>query len=143
MATRHLLSKALRLGKESPFAAPLVAGQFGCAHARHVTRRGGPDVACAESAGHERCAQLFGRMKAIALPAFGVEDDLLSMPHSTLVKIQAGGLLGLQRLLAGAPATTVTDINFLVEQAVRNGMETVPVERLVADITGYKVRRRG
>lgn len=125
------------------FAAPLVAGQFGCACARQVTRRGGPDVACTARVGHERCLQLFERLKAVALPAFGVEDDPLSMPYSMLVKIQAGGLLGLQRLLTGAPATTVTDINFVVEQAARNGMEIVPVECLVADITGYKLRKRG
>lgn len=125
------------------FAAPLVAGQFGCAHARHVTRRGGPDVACSVQAGHERCARLYERLKAVALPAFGVEDDLLSMPHSTLVKIQAGGLLSLQRELADSAATTVADINELVEKAAKDGIETIPVDRLVAGITGYKVRRRG
>ena len=92
------------------FNATLMSDQFGCAHARHVVRRGGPDVACVDSTGHERCRRLFEILKASALPAFGVEDDLLSMPHSTLVKIQFGGLLGIQRLLgsggeaADAPA---------------------------------------
>jgi hypothetical protein len=124
------------------FSAPLVAGQFGCAHAQHVTRRGGPDVACTVRAAHERCAQLFERLKAVALPAFGVEDDLLSMPHSVLVKIQAGGLLGLLRLQTGAHAETVTDINSLVEQTTRTGIAACPVEQLVGDITGYKLRRR-
>lgn len=123
------------------FAAPLIAGQFGCAHAQHVTRRGGPDVACAARAGHERCTQLFELLKAAALPALGVEDDLLSMPHSTLVKIQAGGLLGLQRLQTGTPAETVTDINSLVEQAAQAGFAAIPAGRLVEDIE-YKVRRR-
>ena len=92
------------------FNATLMGDQFGCIHARHVTRRGGPDVACADDTGHERCRQLFELLKTSALPAFGVEDDLLSMPHSTLVRIQFGGLLGIQRLLgnggeaADAPA---------------------------------------
>ena len=99
------------------FNATLMGDQFGCTHARHVVRRGGPDVACADNTGHERCRRLFGLLKTSALPAFGdgiepraavqgstgcgfgVEDDLLSMPHSTLVKIQFGGLLGIQRLL--------------------------------------------
>jgi hypothetical protein len=65
------------------------------------------------------------------------------MPHSTLVKIQAGGLLGLQRQLADSAATTVADINALVEKAAKDGIEAIPVDRLVADITEYKVRRRG
>lgn len=59
------------------------------------------------------------------MPVFGVEDDLLSMPHSALVKIQTGGLLGLQRLLTDAPATpaTVTNINALAEAAARKGLD--------------------
>ena len=161
------------------FNATLMGDQFGCTHARHVVRRGGPDVACADNTGHERCRRLFGLLKTSALPAFGdgiepraavqgstgcgfgVEDDLLSMPHSTLVKIQFGGLLGIQRLLgnggeaADAPslargprlgpiAETVTDIDSLVDRAENRfgGLETVPCEQVRADMTGYKIRRR-
>lgn len=127
------------------FNATLMGDQFGCAHARHVVRRGGPDVACTGSAGHERCRRLFELLKASALPAFGVEDDLLSMPHSTLVKIQFGGLLGIQRLLGdNAETATVTDINSLVDRAENRfgGLETVPCEQIHTDITGYKIRWR-
>ena len=80
------------------FSNTLVTGQFGCEKAEQVTRRGGPDVVCSSDKAHQQCEKLFQRMKQAALPAFGVEDDLLSMPHSVLVKIQFGGLLGLQRL---------------------------------------------
>ena len=69
-----------------------------------MTRRGGPDVVCASDEAHQQCENLFQRMKQVALPAFGVEDDLLSMPHSVLVKIQFGGLLGLQRLQGNGTA---------------------------------------
>ena len=125
------------------FNATLMGDQFGCTHARHVVRRGGPDVACADNTGHERCRRLFGLLKTSALSAFGVEDDLLSMPHSTLVKIQFGGLLGIQRLL-GNGGETVTDIDSLVDRAENRfgGLETVPCEQVRADMTGYKIRRR-
>lgn len=125
------------------FNATLMGDQFGCTHARHVVRRGGPDIACVDNTGHERCQRLFELLKASALPAFGVEDDLLSMPHSTLVKIQFGGLLGIQRLL-GRNSDTVADINLLVEQAGRNfgRLETIPCQDILADITSYKTRRR-
>lgn len=125
------------------FNATLMGDQFGCAHAHHVVRRGGPDVACADNAGHERCRRLFDLLKASALPAFGVEDDPLSMPHSTLVKIQFGGLLGIQRLLDPI-AETVADVNSLVEHAGRNfgSLETIPCQDVLADITSYKIRRR-
>ncbi|BAU46843.1 hypothetical protein SVA_0261 [Sulfurifustis variabilis] len=126
------------------FAAPLVAATFGCARAEAVTRRGGPDVACRAAESGRRCAELFERLKAASLPAFGVEDDPERMPHSVLVKIQHGGLLGLQRLVDGTPADTVSDVDALVGRAVARytGLEAVPCADLVADITGYRLRRR-
>ena len=77
---------------------------------------------------------------------FGVEDDLLTMPHSVLVKIQFGGLLGLQREMQTQrhDQTKVDNIHALVESAKERyqGIEAVPCEHFGADITAYKVRRR-
>ncbi|MHB1141327.1 MAG: hypothetical protein ACYC1T_06175 [Sulfuricaulis sp.] len=128
------------------FSNTLITGQFGCDKAEQVTRRGGPDIACTSEAAHQRCEKLFQQMKAAALPAFGVEDDLLSMPHSVLVKIQHGGLLGLQRLLdAAAGSEGVKNIHVLVDQAVEkySHLDAIPCPALVQDMTGYKLRRRG
>lgn len=128
------------------FSNTLITNQFGCEKAEQVTRRGGPDIACTSDVAHQRCEKLFQQMKAAALPAFGVEDDLLSMPHSVLVKIQYGGLLGLQRLLDSAVATgDVKNVYALVDQAIGkyNGLDTVPFPALVQDMTSYKLRRRG
>jgi hypothetical protein len=87
---------------------------------------------------------LFQRLKAEALPAFGVEDDLLSMPHSVLVKIQYGGLLGLQRLLRATPqvAERVEDVRTLVAEAALRFGDQPPCAPLVEDITAFKPRAR-
>src|SRR3989304_5089871 len=102
------------------FSNTLITNQFGCEKGEQVTRRGGPDIACTSDEARQRCERVFQPMKAAALPAFGVEDDLLSMPHSVLVKIQFGGLLGLQRLLesGAAGSAEVKNIHALVNQAV-------------------------
>jgi hypothetical protein len=129
------------------FSNTLVTNQFGCENGEPVTRRGGPDVSCQSNEAHRRCENLFARMKSAALPAFGVEDDLLTMPHSVLVKIQFGGLLGLQRLLqaSGADSGEVKNVHALVAQAIEkfNSVEAIPCPTLVADMTAYKLRRRG
>lgn len=128
------------------FSSTLITNQFGCEKAEQVTRRGGPDIACTSDAAHQRCEKLFRQMKAAALPAFGVEDDLLSMPHSVLVKIQFGGLLGLQRHLGGgADSGDVKNIHALVDQAIGkyNSLDAVPYPALVQDMITYKLRRRG
>ena len=129
-----------------PYSAPLIGHHFDCACAQEVIRRGGTEVDCTNASAHARCEQLFHRLKAVALPAFGVEDDLLSMPHSVLVKIQYGGLLGLQRLLSSAApaAERIDDIDTLVQQAqARFGSaEAIPCDPLVAEITAFKPRSR-
>lgn len=128
------------------FSNTLITNQFGCEKSEQVTRRGGPDIACTSDAAHRRCEKLFQQMKTAALPAFGVEDDLLSMPHSVLVKIQHGGLLGLQRLLDGATSSgDVKNVHALVDQAIGryNNLDAVPYPALVQDMISYKLRRRG
>lgn len=126
------------------FSAPLVTHQFGCSRAQEVVRRGGAEIDCNDATACGRCTQLVERLKAAALPAFGVEDDLLSMPHSVLVKIQHGGLLGLQRLLTGAAGERVEDIDRLVAEVEARYGESPPAGEVLADITGYKPRgRRG
>lgn len=128
------------------FSNTLVTGQFGCEKGMQVTRRGGPDVACASDEDHQQCEKLFLRMKQTALPAFGVEDDLLSMPHSVLVKIQFGGLLGLRRLQGDSTdeSAAIKNIHGLVSQAIgkHGGLDAIPCQAFVEDMTSYQLKRR-
>ncbi len=128
------------------FSSTLVTGQFGCEKGEQVTRRGGPDVVCASGEAHQQCEKLFQRMKQAALPAFGVEDDLLSMPHSVLVKIQFGGLLGLRRLQGNGTdeSAVVKNIHGFVGQVIgkHGGLDAIPCQAFVEDMTSYQLKRR-
>jgi hypothetical protein len=128
------------------FSNTQVTGQFACENGKPVTRRDGPNVVCTSDEAHQQCELLFQRMKQAALPAFGVEDDLLSMPHSVMVKIQFGGLLGLRRLQGTNTdeSADVNNIHGLVVQAIgkHGGLDTIPCQALVEDMTSYKLKRR-
>ncbi len=128
------------------FSGTLIGGGFGCVKAGHVTRRGGPDIVCDTDSAHRRCADVHARMKSVALPAFGVEDDLLSMPHSVSMKIQFGGLLGLQKQMSdpAAVADVVTDVDALMQKALAlyGGMDALPYALLVPAMISCKLRRR-
>lgn len=127
-----------------PFRHTLIQRDFGCEHAGEITRREGPDVACQDAVAQARCTAFFAHLRAGAVPAFGVEDDLTQMPQSVLVKIQFGGLLGLGRLLGEGGGERVDNVNGLVVRALqRFGTPgAVPVEEILPDITAHKVRRR-
>lgn len=125
------------------FSAPLIAGTFGCRQAEAVTRRGGPDIACRSAAASGRCEAVHERVKTATLASLGLEDDLTTVPHSTLVKIQYGTLLGLQRL-GGAATDSIPDIDAALEQALARygSVASVPAPELLPDITEYKLKRR-
>lgn len=91
------------------------------------------------------CIQLFQQLKAAALPASGVTDDLLEMPHSVLQKIRPGGRPGLQRLVAGTVDNTDNrDVATLVARARErfSALDAVPCAFIAADITGCRLPRR-
>ena len=125
------------------FSQPLLQEAFGCRNALAITRRGGPEVCCTSDAAHADCAALFERMKAAALTAMGMVDDPVQMPHSVVVKVQFGGLLGLQALV-DAPADRVEDIVSLVGQVLARFGDpaTLPYDKLAEDIAAYKLKRR-
>jgi hypothetical protein len=134
------------LARKCPFAAPITTGRSACAHATEVVRRGGSEYDCADADAHDRCIVLFAGLKRTGLDAFDVEDDLTQMPHSVLVKIQTGGLLGLRRLLepdADAEAP-VADVASLVARAsaAYGGVEQIPYPALADDMLHCKLERR-
>ena len=126
-----------------PFAASITARRADCAKATQVVRRGGSEYDCSDAQAHARCTALFARLKPVGLSVFAVEDDLTQMPHSVLVKIQGGGLAGLQRL-AGQSAERIADIDTLITHAVDDagGVDGIAVDALGADMDAYRLERR-
>lgn len=125
------------------FSSPQIAEQYVCHFGEQVVRRGGTEVACRDEAACSRCEAVFEWLKQVCLPGFGVEDDLTSMPHSVLQKIQFGSLQGLRELLHVDPEKRV-DIDQLLNQASDHydGIDGLPYAGLVDTITAYQLKRR-
>ncbi|MFB1486220.1 MULTISPECIES: hypothetical protein [unclassified Thiocapsa] len=128
-----------------PFAAPMLKTTAACRHAREVVRRGGSEFDCQSDVEHARCEQVFAGLKASALAVSSIEDDPAQMPHSLLVKIQSGGLLGVQRLLGEPDADgRVADVGDLLTRACTHfgGADRIPYAALTEDMTAFKLERR-
>jgi hypothetical protein len=124
-----------------PFQAPIITGEFGCRHARQVTVRNAPQVHCAEPSALARCRAVYAQLKAIGLPALDAVDDLALTPHSTYLKVQCGGLLGLEALTDQAQ---VNDLDALLNATLGAAEIAGAIDwaALVPAIQGYRVRRR-
>ena len=111
-----------------PFSGPLIKQDFGCQYAEEIIRRGGTEIACRHGATHTLCCALHTVVKQSALLKMDLEDDLLQVPHNVLLRIQYGGLLGLQSLMDETAATDkVVDNATLVISATEKygGVENI------------------
>jgi hypothetical protein len=109
-----------------PFQHPIITQEFACPLAQGVTVRNAPQIHCRSERALTLCQALHERLKAVGLPAFGMTDDLTNTPHNIYVKIQCGGLRGLQALCGAPPeeAGTIDDIHALIQAATRAGSDT-------------------
>lgn len=126
------------------FGSTLVTETNHCVHAEQVVRRGGAEIICQDESAYQRCSKLFQNIKNAALPAFEVEDDLTSMPHSVLQKIQFGGLSGLQQLTNSQTTEVIADIAGMLDtlETQYSTLDDLPYQELVSVITEYKLKRR-
>ena len=127
------------------FGPTLISGRNACQFAIQVVRRGGLEIDCHGDSAADRCKKIFDNFKAVALPEFGYEDNLLSLPHGIMLKIQYGGLLGLQDSLQNSvESDSINDIAGLIDQALNNynDLHLIPYAQFVPRMQQYKVRRR-
>ncbi len=128
------------------FSITLIKNDFACEHAQTVTRRGGPDIACGDEEASIRCKKIYDNFKAVGLPAFDAEDDLLKTPASVFTKIQFGGLLGLSKIILDDKTKIgkVDNIYQLLKQAVflYDSLNSIPYAELVSEMTEFKIKRK-
>ena len=123
----------------------MIKDDFACEKAQMVTRRAGPDIACASENASERCKKLLEAFKQVGLPAFDAKDDLLKTPHSVFAKIQFGGLLGLAAdINNGSKPQDVENIFGLVENALQkfDSIDKIPSQEFVDEMLNYKIKRK-
>ncbi len=129
-----------------PFSAPLAQQTCRCTHAIKVIRRGGEEIACNNESLHATCKAVQEHCRQASLADMGLEDDLLSVPHSTLVKTQFGTLLGLQQTMAGSDVAVDTqpDIPDLITASITrfSSVREIPTDLTTKASREYKLQRR-
>ena len=130
-----------------PFEKTLLGGRYGCAHAtRHyVAER--ENGGCDDAGARARCVALLELLRdnaRFALRRRGTPDGAL--PHGLEMKVQYGGLAGLQAAVDGevAEPERVADIHGLIDRAVAEfgGLEALPYPRIVQWVAAYEHRKR-
>ncbi|MCO5098092.1 MAG: hypothetical protein M9884_11595 [Rhodocyclaceae bacterium] len=124
------------------FEKALLAGCCACslAQRRHIAER--EAVACLDAVARASCVlllQLLRRNAAFTLHLSRADEQLT---HAQEMKVQCGGLAGLQRVLSGSEE--VEDVSRLVQSArqAQGGLEDLPYSEIVQSVAAYRTRRR-
>lgn len=110
----------------------------------HLADREG--VACESETGNALCIALLDILRRKARFSLHITHADAPLPHAKEIRVQIGGMLGLQKLLHPelAQADSVRDINRLAAEAIdRYGcIEDLPYELIVQTLVGFEGRRK-
>lgn len=103
-------------------------------------------VACKSPGARQRCAEVLEVLHDKATFALRLPHPESVLPHGKELKVQCGGMLGLQQALlpAAQEVEVVADINGLLENALKDygTVEALPYGEVVKGITGFQPRAK-
>lgn len=117
-----------------------------CKHSArfHLADREG--VACESDAGNALCIALLDAMRRNARFSLHITQAVGPLPHAKEIRVQIGGLLGLQKLLHPemTQADSVHDINGLATEAIDRyrRVENLPYELIVQTLASFEGRSK-
>ena len=115
-----------------------------CEHAikRNIAER--EAAGCLDAASHALCVDLKKELRRSAAFALKLTHPNDPVPHTKELKLQCGGLLGVERLLTPDAAGPVANIIDVLNAATRQygSLANFPYQEIVHAIHGYEPRPR-
>ena len=141
------------------FEKAVLAGACACSLAARRAIAEREAVACGSPPAREQCAALCALLRQNSAFALKLTQVDAPLPHAKEMKLQCGGLQGVQRVLADAAAVipasakltlgaqglpSVADVCGLVEAAQEQfgGLQNLPYSAVVQSVVAYQIRRR-
>ena len=128
------------------FEKTILSRRAGCEFGKRFCIAEREGVACGHNEAHQRCKELLETLRQNALFSLRLTQLDDPLPHGKEIKVQAGGLIGLQKILHSTDDNAAIDnINGLLEQALSRygNLHALPYEELVRSIVHFEPRRRG
>jgi hypothetical protein len=99
-------------------------------------------LACTSPLARAECGRLSGLLREKSAFALRLTDTRRILPHAQVMKIQCGGLLGLQQVLdPEAPAPDVQRLTALARERYGD-LESLPFSEIVKGVAAFQLRRR-
>ena len=128
------------------FEKTILSRQSVCSQSHRFCLADREGVACNLELAHKRCQSLLELLRENANFALGLPKVDTALPHNKEIRIQQGGLLGIQQSLTqgGLPVQQVDDVYSLITTAIETfqSLENIPYDEVVKCIVSYEVKKR-
>ena len=127
------------------FEKALQTRQAACSQSHRFCLADREGVSCQLDLAHKRCTSLQELLRSNANFALGLPRIDSPLPHNKEIKVQLGGLLGIQHCLCEQGAESqIDDVHTLLTQSIERygSLTEIPFEQVVKFIVSFEVKRR-
>ncbi len=127
-----------------PFEKAILCRCSGCENIQRINIAEREAVSCRSAVARENCHTLRELFREKAVFALKLHASGEAIPHAKEIRLQCGGLLGLQRVLAAEAGPEAPNVHALVVEAQERfgSLQHLPYEEIVKSIAAYEGRRR-
>lgn len=127
------------------FEKALTNNQCRCSMSSHFWLADREGYACKFADNAAKCSELLGKLRESSRFSLKLKNIEEKLPHNMDIRVQAGGLLGLQQaILPDRQGQAVTDVNELVNKSIEvcGDLDSLPYSEIVKSVVQFQVRKR-
>jgi hypothetical protein len=126
------------------FEKALTNNQCRCSYSQHFWLADREGYSCKSASASTQCARLLEKLRETSRFSLKLATVGNQLPHNMDIRVQAGGLSGMQKLYGDKAVSKVSDVRQLVEVAMtREGtLDDLPYSEIIKSIAEYKTRSR-
>jgi hypothetical protein len=132
--------------RRCPYEKAINSRRCNCSQSKRFNLANREGVACKSAPGNLLCNELLNIMRQKARFSLHVTHATSPLPHAKEIKVQVGGLLGLQKAMdtQAADMPTVDDIYRLTNAAMGHfvSLADLPYEEIMQSIVVFKGREK-
>ncbi len=125
-----------------PFEKAILSSRCGCEKFQRLNIAEREAAACVSVSAQQQCLELLEQLYQNARFALQQSDLNSPLAHTQMMKLQCGGLQGLQSILK--QSGNINNINGLVKSLFTNfdDLKKIPYQEIVQFISHYQVRKK-
>jgi hypothetical protein len=132
--------------RRCPYEKAINSRRCNCSQSRRFNLANREGVACKSAPGNLLCNELLNIMRLKARFSLHVTHATSPLPHAKEIRVQVGGMLGLQKAVdpATEDATTVGDIHGITNAAMArySSLDELPYEEIMQSVVAFKGREK-